>query len=43
MNFAIHSTDGKMFENLDLNVRNQLKYKVYRYDQEVKPKKAKYK
>lgn len=40
---SIQSTDGKMFENLDLNVRNQLKYKVYSYDQEGKPKKTKYK
>ena len=32
-----------MFEKLDLNVRNQLTYKVYSYDQEGKPKKTKYK
>ncbi len=41
--FSIHSTDGKMFEELDINVRNQLKYKVYNFDQEGKRKKTRYK
>ena len=41
--FSIHSTDGNMFQNLDHNVRNKLKYKVYSYDQEGKPKKNKIK
>ena len=40
--FSIHSTDGKMFQNLDNKMRKQLKYKVYSYDQEGKPKKTKY-
>ncbi len=36
--YSIHSTDGKMFQNLDQNTRNQLKYKVYSFDKEGKPK-----
>ena len=39
--FSIHSTDGKMFQHLDQNTRNKVKYKVYSYNQDGKPKKTK--
>ena len=38
---SIHSTDGKMFQNLDQNMRNKLKYQVYNYDHDGKPTKTK--
>ncbi len=39
--YSIHSTDGKMFEELDQNMRNKLKFTVYSYDQEEIPEKQK--
>jgi len=35
--FSVHTTDGKMVQNLDQNMRNKLNYKIYNYDQDGKP------
>ncbi|MHA1674595.1 MAG: hypothetical protein ACTSYI_13335 [Promethearchaeota archaeon] len=39
--YSIHTTDGKIFEELDQNMKNKLKFTVYSYDQEGIHKKTK--